>query len=227
MSLTHGRQGQPAASDQAHRRQASNSSAARIRSQPQIQSRSGTQAQSPQQYASAAAQEGFGIRIHGDLPRITFLDRNVEGVNLSQAMRTAIPLLADQMMTDIGRVARSGPRMDKLRKVTNGTMSFTDAFGLKSKKDICLMGVMARRGCSNPKDGLFTCKQCFNGRWFCIRVMDNQLVAVQLPQGARQDSGGVENEDGQMLDSDDGHPLLDWVRSPSRKKSQSYPEVWP
>jgi chromosome segregation ATPase len=45
MSLTHGRQGQPAAPDQANTRQASNSSAARSELRLQSPSRKGTQAQ--------------------------------------------------------------------------------------------------------------------------------------------------------------------------------------
>jgi archaellum component FlaC len=225
MSLTHGRQGQPAAPDQANTRQASNSSAARSELRLQSPSRKGTQAQ--------ILQPDRSMSIHRRLPSVTFVDQAGRAVVLSQAMQEAIKSVAVDMMKIILAVNGSKPRMDRMAQVMKGSLGvvLTEALNLKEKDRGCLIDILAHKVCTQPKESLFACRHCFNSRSFCIRVIDDKLVAVQVHPQAKPGGNDEDDEDHEMLDNggevnDDGNPTSDWVRSRGGRGSQRYPGVW-
>jgi hypothetical protein len=175
----------------------------------------------PQAHPPAAAQPDLSVKLHADLLPVTFLDKDGRAVTVTAVMKTAAIAIATAMMNDVRKVDRSKTRLEKLKRGTEGTHSFDDEVGSRDDKNTCLVYTLARKACVDPQDGIFVCKQCFNGRWFCIRPQKNKLVVVTIPKGAKPDK-----DDDEMLDNGDGDVLSEWVRSPTSKSSGSYNKIW-
>jgi hypothetical protein len=240
MPLRHVRAGRPASPRQdPPRQQAPNPSAARVTIQPQMPFASGIQPQRhqqqvplargispqrPQQHAPVVAQADHSTRIHNKLPPVTFVDQTGATVAISPAMQEAMKTVATRMITTITAISRSRPRMDNMQQVINGSIGITEALDLKGNGKGCLIDIIGHKGCTHPKEGTFTCKQCFNSRSLYIRVVNDKLVVVQVPPKAKPTE---EEEDDEMLDFGGGDEDLisDWVH-PEGGKSHRFRGVW-